>query len=41
MKKLINAVDSILSESLQGLAAIHGDILVARRRRARSFGARR
>jgi phosphoenolpyruvate---glycerone phosphotransferase subunit DhaK len=28
MKKLINAVDGILSESLQGLAAIHGDILV-------------
>ncbi|CAN7671841.1 dihydroxyacetone kinase subunit DhaK [Bosea sp. LjRoot9] len=28
MKKLINAVDSILSESLQGLEAIHGDILV-------------
>ncbi|SFH96330.1 dihydroxyacetone kinase DhaK subunit [Bosea sp. OK403] len=28
MKKLINAVDSILSESLQGLEVIHGDILV-------------
>lgn len=27
MKKLINAVESILSESLQGLEAIHGDIL--------------
>lgn len=27
MKKLINAVDGILSESLQGLAAIHGNIL--------------
>ncbi len=27
MKKLINAVDDILSESLQGLEAIHGDIL--------------
>ena len=27
MKKLINAVDNILAESLQGFAAIHGDIL--------------
>jgi dihydroxyacetone kinase-like protein len=27
MKKLINAVDAVLSESLQGLAAMHGDIL--------------
>lgn len=27
MKKLINAVDDILSESLQGLEAMHGDIL--------------
>lgn len=28
MKKLINAADTTLSESLNGLAAIHGDILV-------------
>jgi dihydroxyacetone kinase-like protein len=28
MKKLINAADTMLSESLNGLAAIHGDILV-------------
>jgi dihydroxyacetone kinase-like protein len=27
MKKLINAIDDVLSESLQGLEAIHGDIL--------------
>ncbi|WP_342362521.1 dihydroxyacetone kinase subunit DhaK [Terrarubrum flagellatum] len=27
MKKLINGVDTVLSESLHGLAAIHGDIL--------------
>ena len=28
MKKLINAVDNVLSESLDGFAAAHGDIVV-------------
>src|SRR4051812_40728165 len=27
MKKLINAVDDVLAESLQGFAAVHGDIV--------------
>ena len=32
MKKLINAVDDVLTESLDGFAAAHADIVDARRR---------
>ena len=32
MKKLMNGVDTILTESLDGFAAAHADIVDARRR---------
>ena len=40
MKKLINAVDTVLTESLDGFVAAHSDILVARRRATNSCAAR-
>ena len=39
MKKLINDVDSVLSESLDGFAAAHADIVSLGRRPTSSCGA--
>ena len=41
MKKFMNSVDTVLTESLDGFVAAHADILSARRRATSSSAARR